>query len=82
MPTVLRFEGMRMVIYPNDHQPGHVHMIGRGREAVFILNCPDGPVETRENYRFAKRELRHILLVVTENLETLCEAWEEIHGIA
>jgi len=30
MPTVLRFEGLRVVIYPNDHRPAHVHVIGRG----------------------------------------------------
>jgi len=29
MPTVLRFEGLRAVIYPNDHRPAHVHVIGR-----------------------------------------------------
>ncbi|MGO9259223.1 MAG: DUF4160 domain-containing protein [Bryobacteraceae bacterium] len=45
MPTVLRFDGLRVVIYPNDHRPAHVHMIGRGHEAVFDLNCPAGPVE-------------------------------------
>jgi hypothetical protein len=82
MPTVFRFDGLRVVIYPNDHRPGHVHVIGRGREAVFILNCPHGPVEIRENYRFASRKLVRFESILTENLKTLCEAWEEIHGIA
>ena len=36
MPTVLRIGGLRVVIYPNDHRPAHVHVIGDG-EAVFIL---------------------------------------------
>ena len=40
MPTVLRFNGLRAVIYPNDHRPAHVHVIGRGYEAVFNLHCP------------------------------------------
>jgi hypothetical protein len=44
MPTVLRFDGLRVVIYPNDHSPEHVHVIGADREAVFELHCPDGPV--------------------------------------
>ena len=43
MPTVLRFEGLRVVIYPNDHRPAHVHVIGSRPEAVFDLNCPNGP---------------------------------------
>ena len=50
MPTVLRFDGLRAVVYPNDHRPAHVHVIGRGCEAVFDLNCLAGPVELRENY--------------------------------
>lgn len=82
MPTVLRFDGLRVVIYPNDHRPAHVHVIGRGREAVFRLNRPGGLAELRENYRFSRRELARIQKVLTEHLEELCQAWEEIHGTA
>ena len=71
-----------MVIYPNDHRPAHVHVIGRGHEAVFHLNCPDGPVELRENYGFSKREISKIEIELTEHMAELCRAWEEIHGIA
>lgn len=71
-----------MVIYPNDHRPAHVHVIGRGHEAVFHLNCPDGPVELRENYGFSKREISKIEIELTEHMAELWRAWEEIHGIA
>jgi hypothetical protein len=82
MPTVLRFGKLRVVIYLNDHRPAHVHVIGRGSEAVFNLNCPAGPAELRENYGFSRRELSHIQTVLAEHLEELCRAWEVIHGIA
>ena len=82
MPTVLRFDGLRVVIYPNDHRPAHVHVIGRGCEAVFNMNCGVGPVELRENYGFPKRALLNIRSVLTEQSEELCARWEEIHGIA
>ncbi len=81
MPTVLRFGGLRVVVYPNDHGPAHVHVIGNGCEALFNLNCPDGPVEVRENYRFSRREISKIEAEVTERADELCLAWEEIHGI-
>ena len=42
VPMVMRFDGLRVVVYPNDHRPAHVHVIGRGGEAVFNLNCPAG----------------------------------------
>jgi hypothetical protein len=82
MPTVLRFGGLRVVVYPNDHRPAHVHVIGNGCEALFNLNCPDGPVEVRENYRFSRRETSRIEDELTERADELCRAWEEIHGIA
>ena len=82
VPTVLRLEGLRVVVYPNDHRPAHVHIIGRGHEAVFNLNCPAGPVELRENYGFPRREITKIETVLGKHVEQLCRAWEEIHGIA
>lgn len=80
MPTVLRFDGLRAVIYPNDHRPAHVHVIGRGCEAVFNLHCPAGLPEIRENYGFSRREIAHIERVLTGDLGALCAAWENIHG--
>jgi len=80
MPTVLRFKGLRIVIYPNDHRPAHVHVIGRGDEAVFNLNCPVGPVEVRENYGFSRPEITHIASVLSNRQALLCDAWGSIHG--
>ncbi|HTA22364.1 MAG TPA: DUF4160 domain-containing protein [Terriglobales bacterium] len=80
MPTVLRFEGLRVVIYPNDHRPAHVHVIGRGCEAVFNLHCPGGPAEVRENYSFARAEVTHIERVLIKHLAALCCEWERVHG--
>lgn len=82
MPTVLRFGGFRVVVYPNDHRPAHVHVIGRGCEAVFCLNCPFGPVEVRENYRFSRAEIKRVERSLMANLKELCQGWERIHGIA
>jgi hypothetical protein len=80
MPTVLRFAGLRAVIYPNDHRPAHVHVIGNDCEAVFNLNCPEGSVELRENYGFGVRELNRIEAVLTASLAVMCQEWERLHG--
>lgn len=58
-----------------------MHVIGRGREAVFNLHCPAGPVELRENYGFSRREIGQIARMLTDHLEELCSAWERIHEI-
>lgn len=65
-----------------DHRPAHVHAIGRGREAVFNLNCPLRHIELRENYGFSRREVRRIKGMLAENQGPLCEAWRCIHGDA
>ncbi len=68
------------MIYPNDHRPAHVHVIGAGREAVFNLQCPNGPPILRESYGFANRELTGIARALGNALATLCDAWSGIHG--
>lgn len=80
MPTILTIFGLRVVIYPNDHRPAHVHVIGRNCEAVFKLHCPKGPLELRENYGFSRPELTKIERALAAELATLCLAWRNLHG--
>ena len=75
MPTALRLDGLRVVIYPNDHRPAHVHVNGAEKEAMFTLHCPHGPPELRANYGFEHREVNQ-----AEALRMLCEEWRKIHG--
>ncbi len=69
-----------MVIYPNDHRPAHVHVIGGEGELVFDLHCPDGPVEVREVYSFSRAEVGRIKIDLQARLSALCAEWERIHG--
>lgn len=80
MPTVLRLGGLRVVIYLNDHQPAHVHVIGRGHEAIFELNGRSGTVTIRENYGFTRREIADIERALIQSLAGLSAEWERIHG--
>jgi len=72
--------GLRVTIYPNDHRPAHVHVIGADREAVFDLHCPNGPTELRENFGFSRHEATRIAAELAAHLAALCHAWERIHG--
>lgn len=80
MPTILRIGNLRIVIYPNDHRPAHVHVIGPNGEAVFLLNCPDGPPELRECYGFKQSEAAKIQVDLAGKLATLCNEWSKFHG--
>jgi hypothetical protein len=80
MPTVLRIDGLRVAIYSNDHRPPHVHVIGAGGEAVFLLNCPTGPASLRESYGLSGRELGQVSASLLPNIPDLCSRWGDIHG--
>jgi hypothetical protein len=80
MPTFHRFAGMRVVIYPNDHRPAHVHVQSATAEAVFVLNCPEGPPILRENFGFSRPELGRIARELAAKLGGLCANWSEMHG--
>jgi hypothetical protein len=76
VPTALRIEGLRVVIYPNDHPPAHVHVIGPGWVVVVNLLGP----ELREVIGCNEMEARRVLRLVAEYREALLEAWRRWHG--
>ena len=80
MPTVFRFHGLRVVVYPNDHRPAHVHVIGAAGEAAFSLHCPEGPPMLRENFGFNRSQLSRIKAELTGALALLCAKWRSVHG--
>ncbi len=80
MPTVSKVFGLRVVVYPNDHRPAHVHVMGAGCEATFNLLCPLGPPVLRENFGFAPRVLKQLAIALATDLAMLCEKWRPIHG--
>ena len=80
MPTVLRIGGLRVVIYSEDHRPAHVHVVGEG-EAVFVLNCPDGPPRLDGAHGFKAQVLARIENELSACLKDLCTAWSRIHGL-
>ena len=80
MPTIIWIRSIRIVIYPNDHRPAHVHAIRGDEFSVFELNCPDGPPELVVAYGFSGPELNRIAKAIAAQLALLCLKWRSIHG--
>ena len=76
MPTILRVDGLRIVIYPNDHPPAHVHVIGPDWEVVVNLVG----MKVREIIGGGDLEARCAFDIVQENRIVLMDAWRSIHG--
>jgi len=68
VPTILRFRNFRIVIWPNDHLPIHVHVFGPGTEAILILHCRTGSVTVRENIGIARKDLSALRIFIRDNL--------------
>lgn len=79
MPTLLFIFGLRVVVYPNDHRPAHVHVIGSGHEAVFNLHCPVGPPKLRENHGFSRAQLTRVSNELEARLFLFCDEWKRIY---
>lgn len=80
MPTILLIKSWRVVIYPNDHRPPHVHVIGPTEHARFELLCDLGLVRILSNISFTTAQLRQIENRLLSNLTLLCNQWGRIHG--
>jgi len=81
MPTIFRTRhGYAVRIYPNDHRPAHVHVVGPETEARFELLCDQGTVLLMDNYGFSRTRLNSIAQELIDQLDDLCAAWETIHG--
>ena len=80
VPAVVSLLGNQVVICPDDHRPGHVHVIGGGNEAVSDLRRPSGPPQLRKNYGFSRRALQHLEGELTDEIALLCGEWSRLHG--
>ncbi|MBW4093429.1 MAG: DUF4160 domain-containing protein [Proteobacteria bacterium] len=76
MPTVLRIAGLRVVIYPNDHPPAHVHVLGPGWVVVVDLTGPG----VREVIGCDEREARLVLRQIADRRAELMDARRRFHG--
>ena len=52
MVVVHRAHGFRVVIYTQDHEPAHVHIVGSGRVKINLLGLDGRPEVTEHRDRF------------------------------
>lgn len=81
MVTVLRAEGLRVVIYLNDHRPAHVHVFGGGEAKINLLG-PNGAPDLVWADNMTRPEVRRAMRIVAEHSAFLLQRWEDIHGRA
>ena len=73
MPTALRTrKGWRVVIYPKDHRPLHVHVVDGERSARFELLCDLGEVVLMSTVGFSHSEVSRVAIELQAKIGILC----------
>lgn len=76
MPTIAIIAGVRIVIYPKDHLPPHIHAILGDHEAQFSIVTSD---LLEGSLPPAKR--RAVGAWIDANRERIAYVWEEIRAL-
>jgi hypothetical protein len=79
MVTVYRGQGLRAVIFVDDHEPAHVHVFGDGQARIDLLG-KDGKPELVWVDGMKRSEVRRAMQIVIEQQDGLLARWKEIHG--
>lgn len=79
MPTILRKNGFRVVIYFDDHLPAYVHVMNADSEVKIDLGSSANPPQIIQ-LNGKRGDAVKALELVTAHQNELLEAWRQIHG--
>jgi hypothetical protein len=72
-PTLYKFGNARVVMYPKDHKPPHVHVISPEGEAKFDIQT----FECLFVRGFSKKDIRRMKEFLSARKKNLMEAWDD-----
>jgi len=73
MGEIFRIRNLRVCIYPKDHLPAHLHVLGPGAEAKFEIEH----MECFFSRGFKKSTLNEIKAILLNEKKLLMEVWNE-----
>ena len=79
MVTIHRAQGLRVIIFTDDHEPAHVHVFGDG-QAKINLAGPDGTPALVWAQGMKGNELRRAMQIIRDQQELFLSRWRDIHG--
>ena len=80
MPTIIQQDGFRIVIYPNDHTPAHVHVLkADGEVRIDLGNEKILPSLRSVRGKISDKDVMKALSLVAEYQIELLAKWSEIH---
>jgi len=80
MPTVLKVEGIRVMLLTRDHPPPHVHLFSPDGAAKIRLNCPNGPLEEYDNSGLSLKQIRKVKAAIQPQIAAICAEWRKLYA--
>ncbi|MDR2013555.1 MAG: DUF4160 domain-containing protein [Rhodanobacter sp.] len=78
MVTIFRANGLRVVIFSDDHEPAHVHVFGDGQVKIDLAGT-DGKPELVWAENMKRSDVRRAMKIVTEQRAAFLTRWRAIH---
>ncbi len=69
---------IKIIIWPKDHNPAHVHVIVRSEGIEFRVFLSDLSVEPITAEQLSSRDEKMVIAFIKNNLDYIREAWNEI----
>lgn len=73
MPTIYRIGRFSVKIYPRDHRPPHVHIVGPDGQAKISLD----KFQCISCWGFSEKDIKRIILFLKLHEAEIWEAWYE-----
>ena len=75
MPEVLRLFGFSFMFYSNEHEPIHIHVVGKGGRARYVLSEENKCFVETECYKIKGSDMKRIREVISDNTDLFIEMW-------
>ena len=77
MPTVLRQAGFSVRIYPNDHDPPHVHVFKAGGEVKATIAETPALLDV---INMSNKDVKKALELIQNHRQELLEKWSDFYA--
>lgn len=78
MPEIFRAFGFTFMFFSHDHEPIHVHAIGKGGDAKYVWNGKE--FVFYEQHGIKANDLKKIKMMVDENSDLIIHHWNHYFG--
>ena len=78
MPEIFRAFGFTFLFFSHDHEPIHVHVIGKGGDAKYVWNGTEFAFYEQHNIK--ANDLKKIKRMIDENSDLIIRHWNRYFG--